>query len=141
MAAVNGEEGYPRQRIELKFTRIHGQFAICKLSAGAPIPEWALAGAFTSVSRTSDELSIVCPADNFPPDVTSASRWICLKLAGPFAFSQVGILAAFIDPLAQNGIPIFAISTFDTDYVLVQEEYAAAALRALKQAGHQLVGD
>jgi hypothetical protein len=131
----------PPNRIELKFEWILGPFAICKLPAQEAIPEWALAGAFTSVTRTADELSIVCPADNLPPSVNSPHHWICLKLKGPFAFSQVGILAAFINPLAQSGVPIFAISTFDTDYVLIQEEFAGAASKALAEAGHQLTGD
>lgn len=93
------------------------------------------------MTRTSDELSIVCSADNLPLNVNSESHWICLKLQGPFAFSQVGILAAFIDPLAQSGVPIFAISTYDTDYVLVQEEFWGMAAGALQEAGHQLLGD
>lgn len=122
----------------LTFSWIQGQFAICKLPANAPIPEWALKGVFTSITRTADELSVVCLADNLPPNVNSQSHWICLKLEGPFAFSQVGILASFIDPLAANGVPIFAISTYDTDYVLIQEEYWATAHAALQQAGHQL---
>jgi hypothetical protein len=131
----------PPNRIELEFEWIPSPFAICKLPAQEAIPAWALPGVFTSVTRTADELSIVCPADNLPPSIISAYHWVCLKLKGPFAFSQVGILAAFIDPLAQSGVPIFAISTFDTDYVLIQEEFAGAALKALQDAGHQLVGD
>jgi len=133
--------GNSPNRIVLKFEWIAGPFAICKLPAQDTIPDWAADGAFTSVTRTADELSIVCPADNLPPSVNSAYHWICLKLKGPFAFSQVGILAAFISPLAQSGVPIFAISTFDTDYVLVQEEFAGVALKALDEAGHQLIGD
>jgi uncharacterized protein len=141
MATINHKEDDQRERIDLKFRRIQGSFVICKLPPDAPIPDWALVGPFTSVSRTADELSIVCAADSLPANINSEFRWICLKVEGPFAFSQVGILAGFIGPLAQNGIPIFAVSTFDTDYVLIQEEFAAAALNALKEAGHQLLGD
>jgi hypothetical protein len=61
-----------------------------------------------------------------------------LKLEGPFAFSQTGILLSFIEPLSANGVPIFAISTYDTDYVLIQEEYAGMGISALQQAGHEL---
>jgi hypothetical protein len=135
---VTNDDDVPKRRIELRFTWIHGQFAICKLPANSPIPDWATKGVFTSVTRTTDELSIVCPGDNLPPNVNSQSHWTCLKLEGPFAFSQVGILASFIDPLAANGVPIFAISTYDTDYVLIQEEYWGIAHAALQQAGHQL---
>jgi hypothetical protein len=62
-------------------------------------------------------------------------------LEGPFAFSQVGILSSFIAPLAGAGVPIFAISTFDTDYILIQKQYAGAALAALQKAGHELIND
>src|SRR5689334_17138363 len=129
----------PPKRIELKFSWIPGPFAVCRLPADAPVPEWAWTGPFISVTRTADELSIVCPADNLPPDVNSKHHWICSKLAGPFAFSEVGILASFIDPLVEKGIPVFAVSTHDTDYVLVTEEFAGVTLQALQDAGHQLL--
>jgi uncharacterized protein len=140
MPVINHDDGAPKRRIELKFDWLPEQFAVVKLPADSPIPDWALTGPFTSVTRTSDELSIVCPADNLPPNVNSESHWICFKLQGPFAFSQVGILAAFINPLAQGGVPIFAISTYDTDYVLIQEESWSIAERALREAGHELLG-
>jgi uncharacterized protein len=140
MPVIHDDDDLPKKRIELKFDWLPEQFAVVKLPADAPIPDWALTGPFTSVTRTSDELSIVCPADNLPPNVNSESRWTCFKLQGPFAFSQVGILAAFIDPLAENGVPIFAISTNDTDYVLIQEEFAGMALGVLRKAGHELLG-
>ena len=142
MPVINHDnDDRPRKRIELKFSWLPESFAICKLPADAAIPEWALTGVFTSVSRTQDELSIVCPADNLPANVHSESHWECFKLEGPFAFSQIGILASFINPLSQSGVPIFAISTFDTDYVLIQEEFMAIAHKALEEAGHQLLGD
>jgi uncharacterized protein len=72
-------------------------------------------------------------------DISSPHRWICFKLGGPFPFSQTGILLSFLEPLSNNGIPIFAISTYDTDYVLVLEEFLEAAKRALAKAGHELI--
>jgi hypothetical protein len=96
-------------------------------------------GVFTSISRTADELSIVCPTENLPRDVQSSHRWICFKLEGPFPFALTGVLLSFIEPLSGNGIPIFAISTFDTDDVLVQEPDCDRALDALHKAGHELV--
>jgi len=78
-------------------------------------------------------------SDNLPGGIKSEQHWMCFKLEGPFSFSEVGILASFISPLADNGVPIFAISTNDTDYVLVSEDYAGAALGALRDAGHDLV--
>jgi hypothetical protein len=122
----------------LKFRQLRGLYAIVRQPPNAPIPDWATKGDFTSITRTPDELSIVCPADNIPNDVTAGPRWICLKLEGPFPFSQTGVLLSFIAPLSNNGIPIFAISTYDTDYVLVQEEFAGATFQALDKAGHEL---
>ena len=126
-------------RQHLKFRRLQKTYAIVKLEADSPVPEWAARGEFTSVTRTLDELSIVCPADNLPPEVKSTHRWTCLKLEGPFAFELTGVLLSFIEPLSSNGIPIFAVSTFDTDYVLIQEESAGMALNELQRAGHELL--
>jgi uncharacterized protein len=125
------------KRQRLKFVRLSDAYAIVRLAADAAVPEWATKGEFTSVTRTRDELSIVCPTQNLPAAVESPQRWICLKLEGPFPFSQTGVLLSFIEPLSSNGIPIFAISTFDTDYVLIQEEFLTSALAVLSQAGHQ----
>jgi hypothetical protein len=123
---------------QLKFRQLPGTYAIVRLVPDAAVPDWAIKGDFTSITRTADELSIVCPTDNLPPDVPSPHRWICLKLEGPFPFTQTGVLLSFIEPLSTNGIPIFAISTYDTDYVLTPEEHARA-LDILREAGHELL--
>lgn len=125
--------------LKLAFRRFPGFYAIVRLAPDAPIPSWATRGEFTSITRTTDELSIVCPAENLPADIGSPQRWICLKLEGPFAFSQTGVLLSFIEPLSAGGVPIFAVSTFDTDYVLIQEEFGDAALKILGEAGHTLL--
>ncbi len=132
-AAVAGPSAH-----HLGYQQLAGFYAIVKLAADAPVPDWASKGEFTSISRAADELSIVCPAENLPADVHSQHRWSCFKLEGPFPFSLTGVLLAFIEPLSNRGVPIFAISTFDTDYVLVQEEFAGVALNALQEAGHEL---
>jgi uncharacterized protein len=124
---------------KLKFRRLSGAYAIVRLAPAAAVPAWALQGDFTSITRTAAELSIVCDAENVPPEIRSPHRWICLKLQGPFPFSQTGVLLSFIRPLSESEVPIFAISTFDTDYVLIQEEFASAALEVLKVAGHEVV--
>jgi uncharacterized protein len=124
---------------KLKFGQLSGFYAIVRQTPDAPVSAWATNGEFTSITRTADELSIVCPADSVPKDIDAGLRWICLKLEGPFPFSQTGVLRSFIEPLSNNGIPIFAISTYDTDYVLVPEQFASAALKELERAGHQLV--
>jgi uncharacterized protein len=123
----------------LRFTRIPGSFAVCRLPAGSTVPAWALQGVFFSATGNSDEFSIVCLAAQVPKDIQHEADWACFKLLGPFPFSETGILASFIQPLSDRAIPIFAISTFDTDYVLVKEAWVEATLRALQETGHQLV--
>jgi len=123
----------------LKFRRLVETYAIVKLASDALIPAWATKGEFTSISRTADELSIVCPIEHIPADVHSPHRWTCLKLEGPFPFELTGVLLSFIKPLSSGGVSIFAISTFDTDYVLVQEQTSAQATTILIGAGHQQV--
>ena len=124
---------------KLTFRMLAGSYAIVRLSADSTVPNWSSCGEFTSVTRTPEELSIVCPIENLPTDVTSPHRWACLKLEGPFPFSQTGVLLSFIEPLSAKGIPIFAISTHDIDYVLIPEEFAAVTLDNLHQAGHKLL--
>ncbi len=124
---------------KLKFRLLPGLFAVVRLAPEALVPEWATKGDFTSITRTADELSIVCPADNIPEDVDAGLRWICLKLEGPFPFSQTGVLLSFIEPLSNNGVPIFAISTYDTDYVLISKEHIDRAVDLLREAGYELL--
>jgi hypothetical protein len=126
-------------RYQLKFRWLPGPYAIVRLAPDAPIPDWATKGEFASITRTAEELSIICSVGNLPADVHSPHRWACLKLEGPFPFSQTGVLLSFIEPLSNNGIPIFAISTYDTDYVLIQEEFAGNAVSTLQQVGHELL--
>ncbi len=126
---------------KLKFRVISGSFAICRLPAADPVPEWAKGGPFTSVTRTSEELSVICPADRVPSQYKPETPWFCLELEGPFAFSQVGILYSFIQPLVQSGVPIFAVSTYDTDYILIEDNFRLSALQALQSAGHRILGE
>jgi uncharacterized protein len=123
----------------LKFRQLPRPYSIARLAPNAAVPEWAIKGEFTSITRTADELSIVCATENVPTEIVPGPRWVCLKLEGPFPFSQTGVLLSFIQSLSNNSIPIFAISTFDTDYVLLQEEFFGAAIDALQKAGHEFV--
>ncbi len=125
----------------LRFRQLPGTYAIVRLGPDAPVPDWATRGDFTSVSRSADELSIVCAAYHIPREIASAPRWNCFKLEGPFPFSQTGVLLSFIEPLSNKGVPVFAISTYDTDYVLVQEECMGRAVDLLRKAGHELIGE
>jgi uncharacterized protein len=124
---------------QLKFRQLRGLYAITRLAPDAPTPTWATSREFTSITRTADELSIVCPAGNIPNDVAAGPRWACLKLEGPFLFSQTGVLLSFIQPLSGNGVPIFAVCTYDTDYVLIQEEHMGGVVELLRHAGHELI--
>jgi hypothetical protein len=123
---------------QLKFRRLSRPYVVVRLAPDEAVPSWATKGEFTSISRSSDELSIVCLAENLPHDIDAKLHWICLKLEGPFAFSLTGVLLSFIEPLSSKGIPIFAVSTYDTNYMLIQEEWIGAALNALSHAGHEL---
>jgi hypothetical protein len=113
-----------------------GRFAVCRLAADSPLPPWAQRGGFISLTRTEDELSTVCAEENISADVRAERGWRCLKLQGPFAFDEIGVLASVTEPLAQAGISLFAISTFDTDYVLVKEADLERASATLREAGH-----
>ena len=92
-----------------------------------------------SVTATEDELSVVCPASAVPDSVTADRDWRVLKVAGPFAFTTVGVLASLTTPLAQAGISMLAIATYDTDYLLVKSESLDAAVAALVASGHTRV--
>ncbi|MBI2214966.1 MAG: ACT domain-containing protein [Acidobacteria bacterium] len=120
----------------LRFRTRETELAIARLEPDAAIPAWAWGGAFASVTRTFRELSIVCLAERVPGEVRHERGWAMLELEGPFAFELTGILASFLAPLAEAKIGIFAISTFDTDVVLVKRASLDAALAALARAGH-----
>ncbi len=127
------------QPLQLKFRILAGSYAIVQLAPETAVPEWTTHGEFTSITRTSDELSVVCLSENVPPEIRPPQRWVCLKLQGPFLFSLTGVLLSFIEPLSSNNVPIFAISTYDTDYVLIQEEFVGTTLDLLQKAGHELL--
>lgn len=123
----------------LRFRLLAGAYSIIRLSPGEAIPAWIAGDEFTSITRTAEELSIVCSSKNLPSGVDPGPAWACLKLEGPFPFAQTGVLLSFIAPLSNNSIPIFAISTYDTDYVLIPQEYTDTALRQLREAGYELL--
>ncbi len=116
-------------------TRLSGRAAICQLDPGADVPDWAWHGPLVSVTKTNDELSIVCEESSMPQTLSAARGWCVWKVAGPMDLSTVGVLASITGPLAQAGISLFAISTFETEYLLVQEENAGMAEEVLRRAG------
>jgi hypothetical protein len=120
----------------LKFRILEERLAVCRFAPDEPIPAWAVNGKLFCVMRTHDELSVVCPEDAVPEGPLVERGWAALKLEGPFPFSMTGVLASFLQPLAEARIPIFAISTFDTDYVLIHRGNVEQAVAALGAAGH-----
>jgi len=127
----------------LKFSMVPGTYAVCRMPASAAVPAWA-AKAFVSITRTADELSIVCEERRVPADADGIEfqlerGWVLLKLHGPFPLDAIGVLASVAKPLAEAAISLFALSTFDTDYVLVKRTHAKQAIAALTLAGHKLV--
>ncbi len=122
----------------LTLTVMPQPLSICRLSPHEPIPTWPVSDGFSSVTRTPDELSIVCDSSAVPHDVNRSDGWRALRVHGKFSFDECGILAAVTAPLAEAGIPILAICTFDTDYILVKEVNLGAATRELSAAGHQV---
>ena len=117
-------------------TLVDGRFAVCRFDPQEARPAWVSEADFSSVTRTAEELSIVCRENLVPEDVMREAGWACLKVEGPLDFSLTGVLASLAGPLAEAGISIFAVSTFDTDYLLVKAHDLEDAAVALRQAGH-----
>lgn len=119
--------------LELWPTRL----AICRLGSDDAVPAWALAGeGLASVTRTPDELSVVVAASCVPAGIRSEVGWRALAVVGPLAFEMTGVLASLAGPLATADVPVFVLSTFDTDWLLLREEHLAAGVAALEAAGH-----
>lgn len=121
-----------------------GRFAVCRLDPRAPVPAAATntdATTLLSLTRTADELSLVCPEEAAPTDAEARVErgWKALRVAGSMDFGEIGVLASLTEPLARAGISLFALSTFDTDYLLVREPDWPRALDALRAFGHDVV--
>jgi hypothetical protein len=117
---------------------VPGRFGVCRLSADAAIPEWANGASFVSITRTGDELSIVCAEDRVPAGIRCEGGYAAMRVAGTLAPELVGVMVSLAAPLAEAGIPILAIGTYDTDYVLVRHSDLDAAVVALREAGHDV---
>jgi uncharacterized protein len=133
--------------MNLTLSVLPGRYAICRLGGGDALPAWAAVstaprdaggGAFVSITRTEDELSIVCPEASVPETARCDRGWRCLKVAGPLDLSMTGVLAGLASPLAESEVNIFAVSTFDTDYLLVKDGRLSVALGTLIRAGHRI---
>lgn len=119
-------------RLEL----LDSELAICRLDPAAAIPAWAR-GELVATVRTGEELSVVCDADAVPADTRADRGWRALRVAGTLDLTLTGVLATILAPLAAAEIPIFAVSSFDTDYVLVPAARLTEAAAVLRAAGHE----
>jgi hypothetical protein len=117
------------------------EYAVCRLPVGAPIPAALFEdqdGGVVSVTRTADEVSVICRTDRVPSDATVETPWRCFRVVGPLNLALTGILASLVVPLADARVNIFAFSTFDTDYLLVPAVRVSEAVTALTAAGHRV---
>ena len=122
----------------LTLSILDGLFSICRLeyTPGMGIPGWTQTGEFFSITRGHGELSIVCAQGSVPEGVREEPGWKCMELEGPLDFELTGIMSALTKPLAEAGISIFAISTYNTDFIMVKERDLERAIVALTRQGH-----
>lgn len=123
----------------VRLQRLPGAYGVSRLDPLAPIPAWADGAGFVSISRSDEELSVICLETRVPPDVGHDGGWICYKFIGPFAFDETGIVSAVIGPLSSAAIGIFVVSTFDGDHLLIKKADATRAEPVLLAAGHSLL--
>ena len=118
-----------------------GELAVVRLPPDAHVPPWAFTaapGALWSMTRTDEEVSLVRAAEAVPSDARAERGWRSLRIAGTIDFGLTGVLASVLAPLGEAAISIFAVSTYDTDYVLVREHALESAIEALRAAGHEV---
>lgn len=122
----------------MKLLLLRERFGIFRFEPGSEVPPAVWRSRFVSVTRTDDELSIVCEQDLVADADRSDGPWSCFAVGGPLAFSQTGVLLSLAEPLARAGVSLFAVSTYDTDYVLVGSRQLREAVVALRGAGHEV---
>jgi hypothetical protein len=115
-------------------------YAVVRLEPDAPPPGWARSGPFWSITRSESELSVVCRQDDVPADASAERGWCAFEVAGPLDFSLTGVLSSLVGPLADEGVPLFVVSTFETDYLLVREHDLHRSVETLTSAGHSVDG-
>jgi hypothetical protein len=118
-----------------------GEYAVSRLAADAPLPAGLLdlTDVLVSVTRTPAELSIIAPASFAVDGDATETGWRLLTVRGPLEFTLTGIMAALAGELAAAGVSLFALSTYDTDHLLVKHSDLGRAIVALRAAGHELV--
>jgi hypothetical protein len=124
---------------ELELFLLRGRFAICQLAPGTPLPDRPPQAPLWSVTESDGEVSLVLPEEFAERRWRVESGYRCLLVRGPLPFSAVGILARLSTALAEARVPLFALSTFDTDFLLVPDEHLPAAIDALQRCGCRVV--
>jgi len=117
--------------MKLTLSILPEKLGICHFDKNSEIPQWAKNISFCSITRTNDELSIVCPQDKIPAGILVEKDWRAFKVKGPLGFSLTGIVASLSKPLAEAKISILYISTYETDYLLVEEKNLKKAKKIL----------
>ena len=117
---------------------LESEWSIARLAPDDPVPDWAWSAELCSVSRTCDELSVLAPSAQVPDDVRCERAFRAMIVQGPLPFDAKGILADLSAAIAEAGISLLAISTFDTDVVLVRQDDLDAAVAALHRRGHAI---
>ena len=126
-------------RPQLTLLLFDGCLAVCRLPSNSPVPPWAFAkGPLSSITRSEKELSIICGETAVPSGVRCERGWRVMKVENSLNFAQTGILVALAAPLADAGVSIFTVSTFDSQYLMVKEASIELALKILVNAGHEI---
>ena len=118
-----------------------GRMAICRLDAEEEPPPWAGSGVLSSVTRTQAEMTVICQEENVPAGTPCTKSWRCLRIGGVLDFSETGILSTLTASLAGEGIPVYALSTYSTDLILIKEKDLSRTVLALSGAGHRVFSE
>jgi len=126
------------QKRQLKLSLLDGMYAICAFESDTPIPDWAVTASLCSITRTKKELTVVCPQNIIPAGIKHDHGWRCFRIDGSFDLNQIGVISSLAAPLAQAGISIFVVSSYDTDYIMVNEEKVEQAIAVISGDGHSI---
>jgi uncharacterized protein len=125
--------------IGLGIRPIEGRLSIVRVDPRSEVPDWASRGVFSASIRTIEELTIICDQAAVPVGVMAEHDWVALEVEGPLAFTMTGVLSKMLGPLAEEGIAVFVVSTFSTDYILVKSDAVMSALDVLRHAGYRIL--
>ncbi len=123
---------------QLSLSVLPERFAVCRLGPDDRVPDWVFSRSFWSITRTDEELSLILPEENVPSGWKAETGWRCLKVLGPLDLSVTGVIASLSAPLAEAGVSVLAICTYDTDYLLVRDGDLDRAMEVLVEYGHQV---